>query len=87
MSAWSDIRKRATDNAVNDISSEASKLIALTHEQIKNAIPEGIDPCKLTELMEVVSNASIGNQQKADKIRTVSGYAEIAVNLLSYLKQ
>jgi hypothetical protein len=86
MAAWSDIRKKALDNAVESISTESLKLISLSQEQIKNAIPEGIDQKKFAELMEVIGDATIGNQQKADKIRNISGYAEIAVNLLSYLK-
>ena len=62
-----------------------ASLIKLTNQEIEEAIPQGIDHAKFAELMKVVNDASKTNREKADQIRNISGFAEIAANLLTKL--
>ena len=84
-SYWDDIITNAADESVSEFSQKASSLIKLTNKEIEEAIPQGVDQVKFAELMKVVNDTAKSNQEKADQIRSISGFAEIAANLLTKL--
>lgn len=81
---WDDIIKNAGDESLSKFSDKASSLVKLTNKEIQEAIPEGVDSAKFAELMKVVNSVK-SNSEKAEQIRKISGFAEIAANLLTKL--
>lgn len=79
---WQGIIQDAAKETASDFSEKVSSLIRLTNKEIEAAIPEGVGHGKFAELIQVVSDNAISNEEKADQIRKVEGYAEIAANLL-----
>ena len=82
---WDKIIENAGNESISEFSDKASSLIKLTKKEIQEAIPEGINHTEFAKLMSVVNDSTQSNQQKADQIRTISGFAEIAANLLTKL--
>jgi hypothetical protein len=82
---WDNIIETVGNESISEFSDKASSLIKLTNEEIQEAIPSGVDHAKFAELMSVVSNSAKSNREKADQIRNISGFAEIAANLLTKL--
>ena len=82
---WDSIIEDAGNEAISTFTEKASSLVKLTNKEIEEAIPEGVDHAKFAELMKVVDDASITNTEKANQIRSISGFAEITVNLLTKL--
>ena len=79
---WDDVIENAGNESVSEFSDKASSLTKLTKQEIAEAIPQGIDHAKFAELIKVVNDAALSNTEKADQIRNISGFAEIAANLL-----
>ncbi len=82
---WDKIIAEAANDTTEDYLNKVSGLIRLTNEEIKRAIPPEVDHKKFGELMKVVQDATKSNLEKAEAIRNVSGYAEIAAGLLKRL--
>lgn len=82
---WDNIIENAGNESISEFSDKASSLIKLTNEEIQEAIPSGVDHAKFAELMSVVNNSAKSNTEKAEQIRNISGFAEIAANLLTKL--
>ena len=82
---WDHIIKDTGNISIKEFSEKASSFVKLTNKEIEEAIPQGIDQVKFADLMKVVNDAARTNKEKADQIRNISGFAEIAVNLLSKL--
>jgi len=71
------------DDSLEQFSKKASSLIKLTNAEIQKVIPEGVDHKRFAELMKIVSDSKTSNKEKAEAIRKISGFAEIAANLLT----
>jgi len=82
---WDSIIENAGNDSISEFSDKASSLIKLTNKEIQEAIPEGVDHTKFAELMSVVNDSTKSNSEKAEQIRNISGFAEIAANLLTKL--
>lgn len=82
---WDTIIETAGNESISEFSDNASSLIKLTNQEIQEAIPDGIDHAKFAELMCVVNDSAKSNSEKAEQIRNLSGFAEIAANLLTKL--
>jgi hypothetical protein len=80
---WDEIIAIADAEAKETFISEASSLVRLTNEEIENIVPQEVEYKKFAELMKVVHDATMSNREKAESLRTISGFAEIAVNILS----
>ena len=79
---WKEILENAKEKTDHEFASEASSLIHLTDEEIKEITPEPLDREKFAELMTIVKDATKSNKEKAAAIRSINGLAEIAVSLL-----
>ena len=82
---WKEIRKKAKDKTDIEFASEASSLTRFTDEEIKAIAPSIEDREKLAQLMEIVSDATKSNQEKAKAIKNIAGLAEIAIQIVPYL--
>ena len=82
---WEKIRKSAKEQTDAEFASQISSLTRLKDEEITAIAPEPQDRKKLAELLKVVKDAAKDNSEKADAIKNVNGFAEIAVSLLSKL--
>ena len=82
---WDEIIENAANDSISEFSDKASSLIKLTNSEIEEAIPEGIEFAKFAELMKIVNDATKSNSEKAENIRNITGFAEIAANLLTKL--
>jgi len=82
---WDDIIENAGNESLSEFSEKASSLVKLTNKEIEEAIPEGVDHGKFADLMKLVADATKTNAEKAAQIRDISGFAEIAANLLTKL--
>ncbi len=82
---WEEIRKKARERTDREFASEASSLIHLTDEEIKEITPSPLDKEKLAELMSVVEDATKSNEEKAEAVRSISGLAEVAVSMIRKL--
>ena len=82
---WDSIIDNAGNESISEFSDKASSLIKLTNKEIQEAIPAGVDHAKFAKLMSVVNNSTTSNREKAEQIRNISGFAEIAANLLTKL--
>ena len=79
---WKEILENAKKKTDSEFASEASSLIHLTDEEIKEITPEPLNKEKFAELMTIVTDATKSNEEKAAAIRSIDGLAEIAVSLL-----
>lgn len=82
---WDSVIESAGNESIEGFSEKASSLIRLTNKEIEEVIPEGVDHAKFAELMSVIDDATRSNSEKAEQIRSVSGFAEITANLLKKL--
>lgn len=83
---WQKLRNKAKGMADDEFSSEASSIIRLTKEEITAIVDEAaVDKYKLAELVAVVNDAAKSNRQKADAIRNIVGFAEVAASLIGKL--
>ena len=82
---WDSIIENAGNDSISVFSDKASSLIKLTNKEIQEAIPEGVDHAKFAELMSAVNDSTKSNSEKAEQIRNIYGFAEIAANLLTKL--
>jgi chorismate mutase len=83
---WVALRAKANQLANDQFASEASDIATLTKKQVSEIIAEsGINKETLANLMAVVSDVTKTNQQKAQAIRNINGFAEVAVSLIGKL--
>lgn len=81
-SNWEEIRKKAKKQTDKTFASKVSSLTRLTDDEIKEITPNAIDKERLATLLEVVTDATKSNNEKAEAIRNINGLAEIVVPLL-----
>jgi hypothetical protein len=81
-SNWEEIRKKAKKQTDKTFASKVSSLTRLTDDEIKEITPNAIDKERLATLLEVVTDATKSNNEKAEAIRSINGLAEIVVPLL-----
>jgi hypothetical protein len=79
---WDTLIAEAGKKSISEFSESASSLTKLTKEEIVDLIPAGVDHAKFAELMSIVKDSTKSNIEKAAQIRKVTGFAEIATNLL-----
>lgn len=79
---WDKIISSEGENSVKEFSDKASSFVKLTSAEIEQCIPKGVDHAKFAELIKVVNDSTKTNKEKADNIRNIAGFAEIAANLL-----
>lgn len=83
---WVALRAKANQLANDQFATEASDIAALTKKQVSEIIAEsGVNKETLANLMATVSDATKTNQQKAQALRNINGFAEVAVSLISKL--
>jgi hypothetical protein len=82
---WDDVINDAGNQSVSVFSEKASSLVKLTNKEIEELIPAGVDQAKFAELMKLVNDSTKSNSEKAAQVRNITGFAEIAVNLIAKL--
>ncbi|MBU2647869.1 hypothetical protein KKI24_24385 [bacterium] len=82
---WDKLIKDAGEKSIEEFCDKASSEIKLTNSEIELMIPQEVDKKKFAELMRVVKSTALNNTEKAKQIREVTGFAEIAVNLIEKL--
>ena len=82
---WDTLISDAESESIDIFTEKASSLVKLTNDQIKSLIPQGVDHAKFAQLMKIVNDAALTNDEKAQHIRNVSDFAQIAVNIISKL--
>jgi hypothetical protein len=83
---WEALRAKANQLANDQFATEASDIAALTKKQVSEIIAEsGVKKETLANLMATVSDATKTNQQKAQALRNINGFAEVAVSLIGKL--
>ncbi|ENY73710.1 hypothetical protein G114_01609 [Aeromonas diversa CDC 2478-85] len=83
---WAALRAKANQIANDQFSSEASDIAGLTKKQVSDVLAEAaVSKETLADLMVVVSDATKTNQQKADAIKNINGFAEVAASLIGKL--
>ena len=82
---WKEIRKKAREKTDSQFASEASGLTRLTDEEIKAIAPAVEDREKLAQLMEIVTDVTRSNQEKAMALKNINGLAEMAVQVVGSL--
>lgn len=80
---WDSIINDAANESKTEFSEKASSLVKLTNKEIQELIPNGISHVKFAELMKVVNDSAMSNENKAKQLRDITGFAEIAVNILA----
>jgi DNA repair ATPase RecN len=82
---WKKIRGKVKEKTDSEFATEASSLTRFTDEEIKAIAPSIGDREKLAQLMEIVSDATKSNREKAEAIKNIAGLADIAVRIVPYL--
>ncbi len=83
---WQKLRKKSKNMADAEYAAEASNIIHLTKNEISEIVSEAaVDKDKLSELIAVVNDSAKTNLQKAEAIRNISGFAEVAASLIGKL--
>ena len=82
---WKALRKKAREKTDSQFASEASGLTRFTDEEIRAIAPAVEDREKLAQLMEIVTDASRSNQDKAMALKNINGLAEMAVQVVGSL--
>jgi hypothetical protein len=82
---WKEIRNKAREKTDGQFASEASGLTRLTDEEIKAIAPAVEDREKLAQLMEIVTDATRSNQEKATALKNINGLAEMAIQVVGAL--
>ena len=83
---WQALRNKARGIAIEEYSAEASSIIRLTRDEITSIIEDaGVDKEKFSELISVVNDATKSNEQKANALKNIDGFAEIAASLIGRL--
>ena len=83
---WIALRAKANQIANDQFASEASDIASLTKKQVSEIITEAaVDKETLAHLMATVSDATKSNQQKAQAIKNINGFAEVAASLIGKL--
>jgi hypothetical protein len=81
-STWENIRKNAKKQTDDTFASKVSSLTRLTDDEIKEITPTSLDKEKLTTLLGIVADATKSNNEKAEAIKSINGFADIAIPLL-----
>lgn len=81
-SAWDEIRKKAKEQTDNKFASKVSSLTKLTDVQVRELAPSPIEKERLADLLSVVYDATKTNNEKAQAIRSIEGFAEVIIPLL-----
>lgn len=85
-SEWAALRSKANQLANDQFASEVSDIASLTKKQVSDIIAEAVvDKKTIADLMVVVTDATQSNQQKAQAIKNINGFAEVAASLLGKL--
>lgn len=80
---WAALHAKAKQIADDQFASEASDIVSLTKKQVSEIIAEtAIGKETIAALMVVVSDATKSNQQKAQAIKNINGFAEVAASLI-----
>lgn len=83
---WQKLRKKSKEMANAEYAAEVSSIIRLTKDDISAIIKEAaVDKDKLSELIAVVNDAAKTNTQKAEAIKNITGFAEVAASLIGKL--
>ena len=83
---WIALRAKANQIASDQFASEASDIASLTKKQVSEIIAEAsVDRETFAHLMATVKDATKSNQQKAQAIKNINGFAEVAVSLIGKL--
>jgi hypothetical protein len=83
---WMALRAKANQIANDQFVSEVSDITSLTKKQVSEIIKEAtVDKKAIADLMVMVSDATKTNQQKAQAIKDINGFAEIAASLIGKL--
>lgn len=83
---WIALRAKANQIANDQFASEASDIASLTKKQVSEIIAEAaVEKETLAHLMATVSDATKSNQQKAQAIKNINGFAEVAASLIGKL--
>ncbi|MBR7791027.1 hypothetical protein KDM87_00340 [Undibacterium sp. FT147W] len=83
---WAALRAKANQLANDQFASEASDIARLTRQQVSDIIAEAaVGKETLASLMVLVSDVTKTNQQKAQAIKNINGFAEIAASLIAKL--
>ena len=83
---WVALRAKANQIANDQFASEASDIASITKRQILEIIAEAaVNKETIADLMATVSDATKTNQQKAQAIKNINGFAEVAAALIGKL--
>lgn len=81
---WDALQAKAKTAADEQFASEVSDIISLTKKQVGDIITEAsVDKKTFTDLMTVIADATKSNKEKAEAIKNINGFAELAVALIS----
>lgn len=79
---WEEILKDAQTQTDSQLASDISSLSRLSDDEINEIAPQAIDKAKLTALMQTIADATKSNKEKAEAIKNIQGFAEMAVAVL-----
>jgi len=83
---WEALRNKARGIAIDEYTAEASSIVKLTKDEITSIIEKAeVDKEKLSDLISLVNDASKSNNEKAEAIKNIAGFAEIAASLIGKL--
>jgi len=83
---WEKLRAAAYKTANDEFSEAASSIIRLTKSEISDIVSEAnVDSKVLSDLISKVNESTASNREKADALRNMSGFAEVAVALIGRL--
>jgi hypothetical protein len=83
---WAALRAKANIIANDQFASEASDIASLTKKQVTDILDEAaVNKETLANLMVLVSDPTKTNQQKAQAIKNINGFAEVAASLIAKL--
>lgn len=83
---WAALRAKANQIANDQFASEVSDIASLTRKQVSEIIAEtAVDKETIAHLMTTISDATKSNQEKAQAIKNINGFAEVAASLIGKL--
>ncbi len=83
---WEALRNKARVIAIDEYTTEASSIVKLTKDEITSIIEKAeVDKEILSDLISFVNDASKSNNEKAEAIKNITGFAEVAASLISKL--
>jgi len=80
---WDKIIGEAAEKSIKEFADKASSHVKLTQTEIEEIIPQGLDKTKFAELIKVIKDSTKSNKEKAENIRNISGFAEMAANIIA----